>query len=130
MLLIPYFKDATNPDWLLLSLFLCEGGQSIWSVDDMADKEIKKLLKDNGFPVLKLERHESTIYAAIDSAKLKMSDFYQWDEINPNETSESKDVWRTLQIPLALWSCPIFKEHFWKSTRLSYCVTTTVGCLI
>lgn len=126
MLLIPYFKDTTNPDWLQLSLFLCEGGRSIWSVDDMTDKEIKKMLKDNGFPVVKLERHESTVYAAIDRSKLSMSDFYQWDEINPNATSESKDIWRTLQIPLALLSCPVFKEHFWKSARVPNCVTTLV----
>ena len=127
MLLIPYFKDTTNPDWLQLSLFLCEGGRSIWSVDDMTDKEIKKMLKDNGFPVVKLERHESTVYAAIDRSKLSMSDFYQWDEINPNATSESKDIWRTLQIPLALLSCPVFKEHFWKSARVPpYIITTLV----
>ena len=127
MLSIPYFKDTTNPDWLQLSLFLCEGGRSIWSVDNMTDKEIKKMLKDNWFPVVKLERHESTVYATIDRSKLSMSDFYQWDEINPNATSESKDIWRTLQIPLALLSCPVFKEHFWKSARVpSYIITTLV----
>jgi hypothetical protein len=127
MLLIPYFKDITNPNWLQLSLFLCEGGNSIWSIpDDMTDKEIKELLKDNGFPVVKLEHHDSTIYALIDRSKLSMSDFYQWDEINPNAVSESKDVWRSLQIPLALLSCPVFKEHFWKSARIPCCVTTLV----
>ena len=114
MLLIPYFIDS-NSNWTKLSLFLCEGGRSVWSVD-ISDKEIRVLLKENGFPTVKLEHIGNTVYAAIDPCKLKMSDFYQWTEINP-KTAE-QDVWRTLSIPLALWSCPVFKEHFWATTGL------------
>ena len=114
MLLIPYFIES-NPNWTKLSLFLCEGGRSVWSID-MSDKEIKALLKDNGFPVLSLTRDGDKVYAVIDHKTLKMSDFYQWTDINP-KTAE-QDVWRTLHIPSALWSCPVFKEHFWKRAAL------------
>ena len=117
MLLIPYFKESTR-DWLTLGLFLCEGGRSIWSVEDgTSDKEIKKLLKENGFPVLSLTHEGNTVYAAINRGTLKMSDFYEWTDLKDPRTAE-QDVWRTLQIPLALWSCPVFKEHFWNSAAI------------
>ena len=124
MLLIPYFLNTSNPNWITLSLFLCEGGRSIWCLsEDTTDTEIEEMLKDNGFPLVNLDRHDSTVYAAIDRSKLLMSDFYQWDEMNPNDT---KDIWRSLQIPLALWSCPVFKEHFWKSASLPCTISENI----
>jgi len=117
--LVPYFKDvSSNPNWINLGIFLCEGGRSLWSLEESdTDADIKSMLKDNEFPVLNLRHLGNIIYAEIDMSAIKMSDFYQWtDLINP-KTSES-DVWRTLPIPKALWSCPVFKEHFWDSANL------------
>ena len=124
MFLIPYFIES-NPNWTKLSLFLCEGGRSVWSVDTMTDKEIRGLLKENGFPTVSLEHIGNTVYASTDRSKLKMSDFYQWDEINPKAAEQ--DVWRTLPIPLALWSCPVFKEHFWANAGLPCSIHDILG---
>jgi len=85
-------------------------------VDDKdKDKAILKMLKENDFQVLGLKRHTGLILASIDP-KANLSEFYMWDEIDPRNSNE--DVWRTFMIPAALWSCPVFREHFWKSSGL------------
>ena len=116
MILLPYFIDTSNPNWLKLTLFLSDGGKGFWHTDD-TEKQVKKMLKDNGFPLLSLKTDQGVIYANIDSTKLNMSEFYQWSELEDPTRSE-EDVWRTLLIPIALWSCPVFKEQFWISTGL------------
>ena len=89
----------------------------MWSVDHKdTDKQIRKLLKDNDFPVVSLERQPDAIYARINPLTLKFEEFYIWDEVDPRVSEE--DVWRTFQIPKALWTCPVFKEHFIKSANL------------
>lgn len=119
MILVPYFWDTTNPDWSTLGLFLCSGGRAVWSLDDTdTDAEIRAMLAENGFPVARLHRQSGTVHAEIDRSRLKMSHFYQWSEID-YKTSE-EDVWRIFKIPCALWSCPVFKEKFWKSAALPF----------
>ena len=113
--LVPYFKDVSNPNWIHLGLFLCEGGRSVWSLEG-SETDTKAILEDNGFPVLDLRQVGDTVYAEIDRVAMKMSDFYQWTDVDP-KTADS-DVWRTLSIPKAMWSCPIFKEQFWNSANL------------
>jgi hypothetical protein len=116
MILAPYFWDTSDPNWFKLGIFLCTGGREMWQVDNKEkDKAILKMLKDNGFVVLSLERQADFLYAKIDP-KMNFSDFYSWNEISPKTSQE--DVWRTFQIPVALWSCPIFREKFWKSANL------------
>jgi hypothetical protein len=119
MILVPYFWDTVNPDWTTLGVFLSSGGKEAWMLEDSeTDAEIIAQLLENGFPVTKLTRLGAAVYALIDQARLKMAHFYQWSEVN--HTSSEEDVWRTLNIPNALWSCPVFKEHFWKSTALPF----------
>ena len=104
-------------NWIRLGLFLCTGGRSAWSIDDTdTDVQITEMLLENGFPVTKLHRTKTITYAEIDYSRLNMKNFYTWDEIQPRTSEE--DVWRILKIPVALWSCPVFKEHFWKSASL------------
>jgi len=117
MILAPYFWNTSDPNWFKLGVFLCSGGRELWNVGDKdTDKQILKMLKENGFPVLGLKRHAGVILASIDP-KANLSDFYMWDEIDPMKAQE--DVWRTFTIPAALWTCPVFKEHFWKSAGLT-----------
>jgi hypothetical protein len=115
MILVPYFIDRVNPNWLKLNIFLRSGGRETWS-EDGTDKAIQKMLKENGFPVLNIKREQGVIYAQIDNSKLLMDDFYKWDEIDPKVSEE--DVWRTFLIPSTLWTCPVFKENFWKTSGL------------
>lgn len=96
-------------------MFLRSGGRELWS-EEGTDKAIQKMLKENGFPVLNIKKEQGVIYAQIDNSKLLMDDFYKWDEIDPQVSEE--DVWRTFLIPSALWTCPVFKENFWKSSGL------------
>ena len=125
MILVPYFSDTQKPNWMRIGIFLCEGGRSTWYIEDSdKDKEIKKMLLTNGFPVEKLERVNGTVYAKIAHSGLKMGDFYMWNEVDP-KTSEN-DVWRIFNIPTALWSCPVFKEQFWKSTNLPVAAQLTI----
>lgn len=123
MILLPYFIDASNPNWLKLNLFLSDGGKTFWHTDD-TEKQVKKMLKDNGFPLLSLKTEQGVMYANIDSTKLKTDDFYSWSEITDPQVSED-DVWRTFIIPTALWSCPIFKQEFWTSTGLPPVLTSS-----
>jgi hypothetical protein len=122
MILLPYFIDASNPNWLKLNLFLSDGGKAFWQTDD-TEKQVKKMLKENGFPLLSLKAEQGVMYANIDSTKLNMSEFYQWSEVN-YLTSED-DVWRSFLIPIALWSCPIFKQEFWASSGLPSVLTAS-----
>lgn len=91
----------------------------MWQVDNKdKDKAILKMLKENGFPVLGLKRHTSQgLLLASIHPKADLSEFYMWDEIDPVTAQE--DVWRVFKIPAALWSCPVFREHFWKSAQLA-----------
>ena len=123
MILLPYFIDETNPNWFKLNLFLSDGGKAFWHTDD-TEKQVKKMLKENGFPLLSLKAEQGVMYANIDSTKLNMSEFYQWSELTDPQVSED-DVWRTFLIPKALWSCPIFKGQFWASTGLPSVLTSS-----
>lgn len=116
MILLPYFIDTSNPNWIKLNLFLSDGGRGFWHTDD-TEKQVKKMLKENGFPLISLKSEQGVMYANIDSTKLNMSEFYHWSELEDPSKAED-DVWRTFLIPTALWSCPIFKQEFWKSTNL------------
>ena len=118
MLLIPFFWDTTDKKgWIKFGVFLCSAGREIWSVDDTStDADMKSLLEGNGFPVLKLSRMPTAVFAHIDHTTLKLSDFYLWSEVDPAKSEE--DVWRIYNIPHALWDCEIFKEHFWKTSDI------------
>lgn len=117
MILIPYFLDMTNPNWSKFSVFLCDGGRTLWGIEDnMTPAKVKKLLKEYGFPLVDVKKIDGVMYANVDHSKLDMKEFYTWAEVNP-ETSD-KEVWRTLLVPTALWSCPVFKEHYCKSAGL------------
>jgi hypothetical protein len=115
MILVPYFIER-HDDWVYLNVFLSSGGREVWNIDKQSDKKVLAMLKDNGFPVLHLEKTPLVFYAEIDRTKLDLGAFYTWDEIDP-ETSE-EDVWRKLMRPLSLWSCPVFREKFCISASL------------
>jgi hypothetical protein len=123
MILLPYFIDTSNPNWLKLNLFLSDGGKTFWHTDD-TEKQVKKMLKENGFPLISLKVEQGVMYANIDRTKLNISDFYQWSEVTDIQSSDD-DVWRTFLIPTALWSCPIFKQEFWESTGLPPVLTSS-----
>jgi len=118
MLLIPFFWDTDDKKgWIKFGVFLCSAGREIWSVDDASkDSDIKSMLEENGFPVIKITRMPSATFVHIDHSKLKLSDFYLWSEVDPDKSEE--DVWRIYAIPQALWNCEVFKEHFWKTSDI------------
>lgn len=116
MKLVPYFS-TTDSNWIILNIFLSEGGRSTWEIDD-TETDLESILSDNGFPLVNMNKMGDTVYAEIDGSTIKMSDFYMWTEVDP-KISEN-DVWRRLTIPVALWSCPVFKENFWKSAGLPF----------
>jgi hypothetical protein len=117
MILVPYFVDKRNPNWITLGVFLCEGGRSAWGIDAENDSDITAMLLDNGFPVIKFDRRlPGTVFAQIDYDRIKMEHFYLWDEIDPKKSEN--DVWRFFKIPRSLWSCPIFRDHFHKSVDM------------
>ena len=124
MILIPYFWNTTNQDWIQFGVFLCEGGRSLWSVEDKATlAATKKMLKENGFPLLSLTKTDGVLYAEIDYTKMNMNDFYLWSEV---PLGSEQDVWRVLPIPKALWSCNVFKQHFFKESNLPDCVLKVI----
>lgn len=123
MILLPYFIDTSNQSWTKLNLFLTEGGRGFWQTDE-TEKQVKKMLKDNGFPLVSLKKEQDVMYASIDKTKMNISDFYQWSELEDPSKSED-DVWRTFIIPTALWSCPVFKQEFWRSTGLPSVLTSS-----
>lgn len=127
MILAPYFWNTSDSNWFKLGIFLCSGGRELWSVDNDKDKAILKMLKENGFPVLELKKHTNIVLASIDP-KANLSEFYMWDEIDPAKAKE--DVWRVYTIPSALWTCPVFREYFWKSSGLPSMLSTTLNLSI
>jgi hypothetical protein len=125
MLLIPYFwNHETN--WSTFGIFLRDGGSSLWLVDDTTTlAAAKKMLKENGFPVESVIKTDGTLYARIQST-INLSDYYLWDEI---PLGSEEDVWRTFKIPKALWTCPVFKELFYKETNLPECALVPLRSL-
>jgi hypothetical protein len=116
MLLIPVFWKTTDT-WLRLGIFFCDGGRSIWEVDDSStDSDIKTLLEDNNMPLISITKHANTAYAKIDIDRLNLNEFYTWDEVN--QKTSTLDVWRILQIPRGLWSCRVFREELWNKIEL------------
>lgn len=115
MLLVPYFIERRE-NWISVNIFLSSGGRHAWDIGSEKDKAILKLLKENGFPVKPLEKTGNIICAEVDRPKLDITPFYTWDEVDP-ETSE-EDIWRTLHIPVSLWSCPVFRELYVRGANL------------
>jgi len=117
MLLIPFFWDTRNKGWIQFGVFLCSAGRQIWNIDDLStDADINGILKENGFPVKKINRSNTAVFVEIDEVNLNLKEFYLWSEVDP-KTSE-QDVWRIYNIPKALWTCEVFKEHFWKTSDI------------
>jgi hypothetical protein len=119
MILIPYFWKQTST-LATLGVFLRDGGSSLWSVEDKATlASIKSLLKENGIPSLTVKKNDGVFYANIDVNQLDLNEFYLWNEI---PLGSENDVWRLLKIPLALWSCSVFRDTFSKEAGLPPCV--------
>ena len=102
MIVLPYFVDYSN---LTLGIFLCEGGNTIWKVDETESIEsVKTLLEENGLPVQWIRERNGVIHAEIDHRLLKLGDFY----LSTDPHVEEKDVWRLFTIHTELWLDPIF----------------------
>jgi len=115
MILIPFFWNTSDENWIHFGVFLCSGGRLFWSVEDTdTDDQIRAMLEENGFPVTEIRRTAVGTFVEIDHEKIKLSNFYMWSEIDPKTSEE--DVWRTYKIPVALWSDPVFKEHWWRTS--------------
>jgi hypothetical protein len=124
MILLPYFIER-HEHWIYVNVFLSSGGRHAWHIDLEKDKVILKMLKDNGFPVVKLEKTTNVYYAEIDKNNMDLNSFYNWNEVCPDTSDE--DVWRTLTIPVSLWTCPIFKENFFINAKLPLGVETILN---
>jgi hypothetical protein len=125
MILIPYFIDYRNQNWIKFGVFLSSGGRETWSIEDKTEKKITKILKDNGFPLSELNIQKGVIYAKIDYEKLNLTEFYTWEEVDPKTSNE--DTWRILSIPKSLWTCPVFKEKFWISANLPIAIQSEIS---
>jgi hypothetical protein len=117
MILIPFFWNTADPDWIEFGVFLCSAGRQFWSVADTdTDSELRGMLSENGFPTLEIKHKPDCIFAEIDRQAIKLSNFYLWSEVDPKVGEE--DVWRIYRIPKALWSDPVFKEHWWRTSGI------------
>lgn len=104
MLLIPYFWDTTQSR---LGIFLSEGGNSLWNLDDTETHDsIIALLKVNDFPVTGLIYTNDIVYANIDYSQISLSDFYISTEPNVSD----KDVWQIFDIPNTILVSEEFKS--------------------
>ena len=111
MILIPYFLDITPFDSKRFGIFLSNGGESFWEIDDTETVEsVRATLEANGLPVLWLHpsNDKQVMYAEIDDAKLKINDFYLSTDIGIS----GKDVWKIMEIPTTVWGDPRFHEVF------------------
>lgn len=127
MILVPFFWDSEGTkDWINFGVFLCSGGRQYWSVDEgTTSEDIEAMLNENGFPVANISVKGDMVFAEIDRTKVCMEDFYLWSEIDPKTSEE--DVWRIYKIPAALWSCPIYKQFFWKTSGILDSIAGAIG---
>jgi hypothetical protein len=104
MIVLPYFIDYTS-ERKTLGFFLCEGGTTVWRVDDTESIEsIKFLLEENGLPVQWIQLRNGVVHAEIDHRKLKLNEFYLSTDSNVKE----KDVWQLFNVPSEMWLEPEF----------------------
>ena len=84
--------------------------------DTDTDKNIKDMLAENGFPLIRITRSQGVVFAEIDHVSLDLKQFYLWNEVDPQKSEE--DVWRIYRVPSQLWICPVFKKQFWDTSGL------------
>ena len=117
MFLVPFVLNKEHQDWITISLFVCDVGRSLWTVDEsLTDTKLKALLKKNDLITKKILRRGTLCFAEIDTHKTKIDEFYNWDELEYRTGTE--DCWRHLQIPKGLIDCVIFRRELWKATGL------------
>lgn len=106
MLLIPYFWDTTQSK-KRLGVFLSEGGNSLWNLDDTETHDsIIALLEDNEFPVTDLTYANGAVYALIDYSQISLRDFY----LSTDPSVSDKDVWQIFDIPTIVLTSEEFKS--------------------
>ena len=99
MKVIPFIlKEGSVPKLKVykISLFLANGGQSVWELDDTFEKksDIEEYLELNGLFVEKMIVKEDCTYCKIDTKKTKLSDFYLWEEVNEDPAKRLFECWR------------------------------------
>ena len=103
MILLPYFLDSNQKQ---LGIFLCEGGNALWEVDDTESMEsIQALLEENGLPVQWIHR-SGVIHIEINYQSLKLKDFY----LSTDPGVSDKDVWQLFDVPSDMWLEPEFHD--------------------
>jgi hypothetical protein len=109
MILIPYaVYKSQKANWLKIGIFLMDGGKALW---DIGGDDPKAILADSGFPVKSVRALGDQIWAEIDSTRLDLTDFYTWDEVDPEAATQ--DLWKFTMAPSELWTDPVFQQHLW-----------------
>lgn len=85
-----------------------DGGRALW---DIGTYDPKTILVESGFPLRGVHIQGDQIWAEIDSASLDFTEFYTWDEVDPDTATQ--DLWKFILAPSDLWSDPVFQQHIW-----------------
>lgn len=99
MKLVPFFLQKNETSILTvyrLSLFLCDGGRSLWEVgNESLDVLQKEYLEENGFYTSSMHTWNDIVFAKLDPVRTKKTSFYAWEEIQELPEKKREDCFRT-----------------------------------
>jgi hypothetical protein len=100
MKLVPFFLQKHETSLLTvyrLTLFLTDGGKSLWDVGQETNECILKLeyLEENGLFALSLFQSDDIYFAKLDPQKTNKHSFYTWEELQEIPEKRREECFRT-----------------------------------
>ncbi len=100
MKLVPYFlqkKETPNLVVYRLTLFLMEGGKSLWEIGSETNEKViqTEYLQENGFYTSSIEKLGDLYFAHLDPQRTSLKSFYTWEEIQESQDKKREDCFRT-----------------------------------
>lgn len=100
MKLVPYSLQKHETSLLTvyrLTVFLTDGGRSLWDVGNETDETIlqKEYLNENGFYVSSFFQQNDIYFAKLNLEFTKLQSFYTWEELQESPEKKREDCFRT-----------------------------------
>jgi hypothetical protein len=95
MFILPYvYHQRELPHLMMYEVcILTVGGTKLWKEDD-ALCVINDIMEPNGLSVLSHKRDKDIVFCRVDSTKIDMTEYYEWNEIKSNTKEMELFCWR------------------------------------
>lgn len=91
MKLLPFLlKEVPGPKLktYTLSVFLANGGHSLWEAEDT------NALEENGIYTASVFQSKNIFFCEVDPKRTKLEEFYTWEEVQQDPKKKTLECWR------------------------------------